>query len=229
MPGLARHRDGAIGVALAGKRLAADRNDLAIQEVARRQGTIEAARGEFVRLAPGDLVAAGELLGGAAHGAVGRRVEQRFPQKILELHLAEAEAAAMGVRRHRVAAHAFGADAQCHAGAAMGDRVGALHQHLDPGAADALDHVRRHLDRHAGIEADMARQHVGVEAGLGHVAGDHGADVVGRHAGAVQHGARRLDAEIGRRDRGQRAVVVGERRADAVQQPGIIPCGAHRA
>jgi hypothetical protein len=66
-------------------------------------------------------------------------------------------------------------------------------------------------------------------AGLRHVAGDDRADVVRRHAGPVQHGARRLDAEIGRRDLGERAVVVGERRADAVQQPGIIPGGAELA
>ena len=108
--GLAGHRNAAIRVAIPGKRFAADRHDLAVQEVARRQGTVEAAGGEFVHLAPRDLIAPGQLLRRPAHGAAGRRVEQRLPQKILELHLAEAEPAAMRVRRHRVAAHAFGAD-----------------------------------------------------------------------------------------------------------------------
>jgi hypothetical protein len=227
--GFARQRDGAIGVAISGKRFTTDRLDLARQEIARRQRAIEAAGGECVHLTPRDLVAAGKFLGSIAHSAAGRRIEQRFPQKILELHLAETKSAAMRVGGHRVAAHALSADAQRNAGVAMGDGVGALHQHLDPGAADALDHVRRNLDRHVGVKADMARQHVGIETGLGHVAGDDGADVVGRDAGAVEHGARRLDAEIGRRDRGKRAVIVDERRTHAVQQPGIIPGRSDRA
>ena len=46
------------------------------------------------------------------------RIEQRFPQEILELDLPHAEAAAVRVGGDRVAAHRFGADAEREIGAA---------------------------------------------------------------------------------------------------------------
>jgi hypothetical protein len=107
----------------------------------------------------------------------------------------------------------------------MADRVGGLHQHLDAGAAHALDHVGGRLDRHAGIEPDVARHQVRIEARLRHVAGDDRADIGGRGAGAREHCTRRLDTEIDRRDLRERAVIVGERRAHAVEQPDVAPCG----
>ena len=128
---------------------------------------------------------------------------------------------AMGIGDDRIAAHRFGADAQREIGAAERHRVGGLRQHLDAGAADALHVMRGHLDRHAGIKPDMARQNEGVEARLRHAAGDDGADIARLGAGALEHLAPDLDAEIGRRDGGERAVVVDERRAHAVHQPGI--------
>ena len=81
--------------------------------------------------------------------------------------------------------------------------------------------MRGRLDRRAGIEPDMARQAVHVETRLRHAAGDDRADVFALGAGALQHLAADLDAEIGRRDRGERAVIVGERRAHALDQPGV--------
>ena len=45
----------------------------------------------------------------------------------------------------------------------------------------------------------------------------------GATPGMREHRARRLDAEIDRRNRRQRAVVVGERRAHAVEQPDVAP------
>ena len=160
------------------------RRDFAGEESAllRRERTRKAARGEFVDLRPRDLVLPRQILRGVAHAGVGCGIEQRFPEKILELDLAHAEAAAMRVGGDRIAAHRFGTDAQRKFGAAERNRIGRLAQDLDAGAADALHHMRRCLDRHAGIEADMARQHVGVEARLRHGAGDDGADILRRDA-----------------------------------------------
>ena len=120
----------------------------------------------------------------------------------------------------------FRADAERDIDAAMRHRVRRLHQHLDAGAAHALHEMRRHLDRHARIEPDMARQHVRIETRLRHVAGDDRADLRRIDLRSLQHRARRLDAEIDRRDLRERAVVIGERRAHAVEQPGVVPGGA---
>ena len=164
-----------------------------------------------------------QILGRAAHGDIGGGVEQRLPQKILELDLAHAEAGAVGIGCDRIAAHRFGADAEREIDTAMADRIGRLHDGFDARAADALHEMRRHLDRHAGVEPDVARQHVGVEARLRHVAGDHGADIAGRRTGTREHLARRLDAQVDRRDLRQIAVVIDERRAHAVKQPHVLP------
>ena len=75
----------------------------------------------------------------------------------------------------------------------------------------------------------MAGQHVGVEAGLGHVAGDNGADLRRLDLGLRDGGAGGLDAEIDGGDGGERAVEVGERGALAVEQPRIVPGGGDGA
>jgi hypothetical protein len=203
---------------------ALDRRDLAAEEARRlrRERAFKTARGIGVDLSPRDLVAAREVLSGVAHGDVGGRIAQRFPEKILEIDGAHAEAA-HGVGCDRIAAHRFGADAQREPDRLMRDDVRGLDQHLEAGAADSLHHMRGHLDRDAGIESDMAGQAVGIEARLRHRAGDHRADVLGRHAGPRKRGARRLDAEVGRRDLRQWAVVVRKRRAHAVEQPHVAP------
>ena len=87
------------------------------------------------------IVALGEFSAVSPMVAAAGRVEQRFPEEILELDLPHAEAAAMGIGGDRVAAHGFGADAERQLGAAERDRVGGLHDHLDAGAADALHHM----------------------------------------------------------------------------------------
>jgi hypothetical protein len=204
--------------------LTLDRRDLAGEEAGllRRERAFEASRGVGVDLAPRNLVGPREVLGRVAHGDVGGRIAQRFPQKILEIDRTHAKSA-HGIGSNRVAAHGFGADAQREPDCFVCDNVSGLHQHFDAGAANALHHVRRHLDRHPGIEPDMARQAVGIEARLRHRAGDDGADILRRHARTRKGGARGLDAEIGRRDLRQRAVVVGEWRAHAIEEPHLAP------
>ena len=208
------------------ERFVRHRSDLAREEAGllRRDGAREALRGEAVDLRSCDLVLAGQVLGGIAHAHIGRRIEQGFPEEILEIDCAHAKPAHR-IGRDRIAAHGFRADAERERDLPVRDEVGRLHQHFDAGAAYPLHHVRRHLDRHIRIEPDMTRQTVGVEARLRHGAGDHGADVLRRDARAREDCARRLDAEIGGRGRRKRAVVIRERRAHAVEQPDVGPAG----
>ena len=205
--------------------LALDRCDLAGEEaqLLRRDRALETLRGEGVDLASRDLVLPREVLRRVAHGDIGCRIEQRFKEKILEIDGAHAEPAAHGVGSDRIAAHGLRAHAQREPDLPVRDEIRGLHQHFEAGAAHPLHHVRRHLDRHVRIEPDMARQAVGIEARLRHRAGDDGADVARRYARTREHFARGLDAEIGRRDLRQGAVIVGERRAHAVEQPNFAP------
>ena len=91
------------------------RADFAGEEAVRlrRERPLEAARGIGIDFGPPNVEAAREVLRGAAHVAVDRRIEQRLPQEILELHRrAETEAGAMRVGRDGIAAHRFRTDAE---------------------------------------------------------------------------------------------------------------------
>ena len=188
-----------------------------------RQRTRKTARGVGVNLGARDLVALRQVLRRVAHGDIGGRIAQRLPKKILEIDRAHAEAAAHAIGDDRVAAHGLGADAKREPDLLVRDDIRGLHQHLEAGAADPLHHVRRHFDRHPRIKTDMPRQAVCVEARLRHRAGDDGADVLRRDARERERRARGLDAEVRRRDLRQCAVVVGKRRAHAVEQPHVAP------
>ncbi len=178
--------------------------------------------GEGIDFRAADAVFFRQVLRGAAHGDPGGGVEQRLPQKVLELDLAHAKAAAVGVGSHRVARHRFGAHAQRQRALPQGDAVGGLADQLEAGAADPLHVDGRHFDRHAGVQADVARQHVSVETGLRHAAGEHCVDVMRGEPGTLEHLARRLDAQVDRRHHAEHAVVVGEGGAHAGQQPDVV-------
>src|SRR6516165_54029 len=75
-------------------------------------GAREAARREGIDRLARDLMLAREVLGGVAHGAAASGIEQGFPEEVLELDLAHAEAAAMRVGGNGIAAHRFRADAK---------------------------------------------------------------------------------------------------------------------
>src|SRR5262245_64679031 len=83
------------GKALALEGLALERGNLAREEARRlrRERALEAARREGVDLRPRDLVLPRQVLRGVAHGRVGRWIEQRFPQEVLEIDRAHAETA----------------------------------------------------------------------------------------------------------------------------------------
>ena len=213
---------------LALERLGLDRGDLAGEETRslRRDRAGEAARGVSIDLGPRDLVGAREVLRGISHADVGGGITQRFPEEILEVDSSHAEASTHGVGGDRVAAHGLRADAKREPDLFVGDDVRRLDQHFDPGAAHPLHHVRRHLDRHPGIEPDVARQTVGVKARLRHRAGDDSAHILRRYARTGERLARRLDAQIRRRDLRQCPVVVGERGAHPAEEPHVAPARA---
>ncbi len=199
---LARQLDTAGVITLALEPLGLHRRDFAREEPALLCGhrALERTRGVSIHFRPRDLIFLREILGGVAHRHAGCGIQERFPEKVLELDLAHAETVARRITRDRIAAHRLRADAQREIDAAMRDRVRRLHDDFDAGAADALDHVRGHFDRHAGIETDMTRQHVGVEARLRHVAGNDDADIFRRELGLRECLARDLDAHVDRRN-----------------------------
>ncbi len=182
----------------------------------------KARGGEGVGILARDLVALGELLGGVAHARLRRGVERRLPQEVLELDLAHLEAAAVRIGGDRVARHGLGAHAQHRLRLAERELVGRLQDGLETRGAQPLHQQRRHADRHARVEADVARKKERVEARLRHRGRHHGVDLLRAHARGLQRLARRLDAEVGRRYIAQRAVVVGERRARAADEPGVV-------
>ena len=211
-------------VALALEGGGGDGLDLAGQKATclRRQCPLERARRIGVHLGAGDAIAARQVLGRADHVDAGGRVLQRLPHEILELDWgAELEAGAVLEGGDGVARHALGPRQQRHVDAVAQVQPG-LAEQLEAGAADALYHQRRHVDRHAGVQADVARQHVLKAIAGGHVAGQHGADRLGRHGGALQRRARGVDAQVGGRQAAEGAAVVHHRRARAVQNPAVV-------
>ena len=187
----------------------------------RRKSARKTALGIGVHLGAGDLILFGQILRRVAHGAAAGGIEQRLPQKILELDAPHGEAAPVRVGGDGIAAHRFRADDQRQRRAPERQSVRGLHQSLDPCAADALHEMGGNLLRHAGIEPDVARQHVGVKTRLGHIARDDHFDIARAHTAFGEGGARRLDAEVDRRDERQRAVVIGEGRAHAVDEISV--------
>src|SRR5262245_12144319 len=77
------------------ERLALHRRDLAGKEARMLGGerALETPRGEGINLRPRDLVLSRQRLGGVAHGGIGSGIEQRLPEKVLEVDRAHAEAA----------------------------------------------------------------------------------------------------------------------------------------
>ena len=105
--GLAANFDAAGIEAVHRKCLGFHRDDFAGEKSAilRSNRAVETARGVAIDLRPRDLVLPREIFGGIAHGGVGGRIEQRLPQKVLELHLPHPKAAAMGIGGDRIATH----------------------------------------------------------------------------------------------------------------------------
>ena len=104
---------------------------LEVPGLPRRHRAIEAGGRERIRILARDLVALGQLLRRVAHARLGRGVQRRLPQEVLELDLAHPEAAAMRVGGDRIARHGFGADAQHRVRLAERQLVGRLQDRLE--------------------------------------------------------------------------------------------------
>ena len=78
------------------------------------------------------------------------------------------------------------------------DLLARLAKELEARATDALHEERRDLDGNAGVQADVARKVELVEVAGGNAASDDRIDVFRGDAGATQHLACHLDAQVGR-------------------------------
>ena len=208
--------------------LAGHHREFALEEAGgpRRGAAHLALLGEGVDFTAAETMARGQVVGGAAHRHRGGVVE-RFPQQVGELRLAEREALARGVGGEREAAHGVGADPQHQLRLAQRDLLRGLRQDFQPGAADALHQQRGARLRRAGVEADMAGQEEGVGAGLADVGDDGLVDRAGIDAGRRDRRACRVDAEVGRRHRRQRAAELAERGACTGKQVHVVEAGTH--
>src|SRR4029077_14369129 len=108
------------------------------------------------------------------HRHVSRRIKQRLPQEILELHLPHLESAAMRVCRNRISTHRFGPNAKSKLNLLQSNRIGGLPDRLNSSSANALHQNRRPIDRHPRIKTDVSRQQVSIETSLRHASSNHG-------------------------------------------------------
>src|SRR5213593_2798882 len=117
-----------------------------------------AALREFVGRVTRDPVLAAEVLRRVRHAEPVIRVDERDPEVVLELLLAERESPACAanlVRRH---AHVLGAAGEDELGLAELDLLRGEKDRLKPRAAETVDGQRRGLLRHAGPQTDVARE-----------------------------------------------------------------------
>ena len=84
----------------------------------------------------------------------------------------------MGVRGNGISRHGFRTYDQRQIRLVQFDQVCCLENGFHPRAAYSLYQVGRDLDGNSGIQADMSGKHVGIEAGLRHVAGHYGIDIL---------------------------------------------------
>jgi hypothetical protein len=148
-------------------------------------------------------------------------VEQRGPQRVFELPLAEPQASAQPANHVRRLAHALRAAGQDDVRFAELQQLRAAHRRLDSGAAQAIHRQRRHLDRDAGLEPDMTRAVHRVRAGLQDVAVDDVIDVRGLDTRALHRRARRNRAELQRGNILQLARVFRHRRSCAAKNENV--------
>ena len=151
-----------------------DRHDL-VGEAAllpRPLGELLAAKRVAILLLARHAVFRGAVLGRARHRAAAVGVEQRGPERVLELPLSEPQAAAQAANDVRRLAHALGPAGQDDVRFTELDHLAAADGRLNARSAQAVHRQGRHLDRHAGLEPDVTRAVDGVGARLQHVAED---------------------------------------------------------
>src|SRR5271156_1038111 len=161
----ARQADSTRGVALQIKCFADYGRNLPAQEASflRSDGAGKTFGGELIDVFPSNSILLGEFLGGGTHGQVAGWIEERLPQKVLELDFSHAETAAVGVGGDGIAGHRFRADDQGQSGFGELDGIGSLQNRLNAGAAHALHKVSRDFDWNSGIKRDVAREHIGIK------------------------------------------------------------------
>ena len=128
----------------------------------------------------------------------------------------------MGIGRNGITAHGFRANTQGQLPSPQRNMICRLQDHLDPGAANALNKMCRAIHRHTGIKPDMARRHIGIKRGLRHRTRHGKIDIRRHHPDMVNSGTRGLDAQIYRRDFAKCAGIINKWRPLTAQQPHIV-------
>ena len=155
-----------------------------------------AAHGELLLVAPRDLVRAGQVLGGLAHGDVGLGVSRR-----------EAGVGHRVEAHDRHAGHRFDPGADEGFAGAHGDRAGRHVHRLHRRAAEPVDGRGRGALRQPGQEADQARD-VQALLALGEgAADDHVLDRLRVDPRALDQRGDDLGRELVRPDAGEAALV----------------------
>ncbi len=191
-----------------------DRHDLG-REAAARPGALGpplALQGEGVGRGAADPGLDRQLLGGLAHHQAGERVVEAVAVHAVH-HLGVPQPIPPAGARQEVGGvgHALGAAGEHHLGLAGQDRARRAEDRLEARAAGLVDGVGRAVDRHAGAVGDLPRG-VGAAAGLAGVAEDHLIDSRRLAAGPLEGGLGRGGAEVGGRERRERAAELADRR-----------------
>ena len=129
-----------------------DGNDLIGQPAVapRGLGELLAAQGVAVLRLARDAVLRRAVLGGHGHRASAMGVEERRPQRVLELPLAQAQTVAETANHVRRLAHALHPAGEDDVGFAEENHLRAAGGGLDPGPAQAIHRQCRHVHGHAG-------------------------------------------------------------------------------
>ena len=174
-----------------------------------------AGQGEGVLVGAADVILDRDALGVGAHVAVLDRTPQAVVDgRVDQLGVAEAVAEAGAREQVGRAVHRFHAAGDRDLGVAGPDLGGGQHDRLESRAADPVDGRRRGRVGEAGLEHGLARRGL-ADTGLEDLAHQHLVDDRGRwiEAGALDGRPDRDATELRRRDRGQRAAELADRRA----------------
>ncbi len=147
-----------------------DGGDLAVETplAARRLATVLRFEGVGVLLLAGDVVLAGQGLGGAPHQLVAHRIEVTVDDvRVVQGSVAHTQAPA-GVQQERHAAHRLHPAGQHDAGLAAGDGAGGVEHGLHPRQAGLVDGEGRALDREPRGDGHLARRIRAVAGLAGH-------------------------------------------------------------
>src|SRR6185503_7505770 len=152
--------------------------------------------GELVGLFARDAVFAAEVLGGVCHAEAVVRIDERDPEVVLELLLAERQTPARAADLVRGHAHVLGAAGEDELGLSELDLLRREQDRLKARSTEPVDRERGDLLGDAALQPDVAGEIHSVARGLQHVAEYDLVDLLWVDLRALERTLRRDDAEI---------------------------------